>query len=442
MNNTNDDKKPKDIVEQSVEAVENATEQVVDTAHNAAVKTEKKLLHLASEFLKLEAAGGIILAIAALAALIVANSPLQGTYNYIFNEIDFRIGFSDIGSSFDMELKKPLILWINDGLMAVFFFLVGLEIKREIMHGELSSRDKALLPIFGALGGIALPAAIFWMLNNGSPENMQGWAIPAATDIAFALGVISLLGSRVPISLKILLTAIAIIDDIGAILIIAVFYSHGIQIVPLYFAMAALVGLFILNRRNITATAPYILLTIILWIAVLESGIHATLAGVVAALFIPLACKKDAKKTPLVTLEHGLHPWAAYGVLPIFAFANAGVSFQGISTDIFIHPVTLGIFLGLIFGKQIGVFSMIAFAHITGIARKPEGTSWLQIYAVSILCGVGFTMSLFIGGLAYQGTEMQVIVRSGVLTASIVASIAGYLILRLCTKKQMTKKEG
>ncbi len=388
------------------------------------------IMDMARNFFHMEAAGGILLVLAAALAMIVANTGLYPFYDHILNGVYFRIGFADnVGG--DLEIEKSLLLWINDGLMAVFFFLVGLEIKREVTDGGLSSPRQAALPVMGALGGMVVPALIFWAINRDSPETLSGWAIPAATDIAFALGVLALLGPRVPVALKILLTAIAVIDDIGAILIIALFYAHDIRILPLYFAAAALVVLFVLNRRNVVSTAPYILAALVLWIAVLESGVHATLAGVVAALFIPMHSKKHPEFSPAKHMEHALHPWVAFGVLPVFGFANAGVPLSGLGWDILTDPVMSGVAAGLFFGKQIGIFAFMAVAIFLGLGHKPEGTRWIQIYAVSVLCGIGFTMSLFIGGLAYENIEFQAGVRLGVIIGSLASALLGYLILYL-----------
>lgn len=402
---------------------------------------EETVINPIRDFLRLETAGGILLALAAIAALIVANTPLHDLYNYIFNEVDFRIGFSDLQTSFDMELKKPILLWINDGLMAIFFFLVGLEIKRDFVQGDLSKPDRFMLPAMAAIGGIVLPACIFWFFNHTTPENISGWAIPAATDIAFALGVLSLLGKRVPTSLKVLLTAIAVLDDIAAILIIAIFYSHDLHIVPLYYALAALVVLLMLNKNKVTNIAPYAITGLILWVAVLESGVHATVAGVIAALFIPTKGKTDDAPSPLVELEHNLHPWIAFGVLPLFAFANAGISFKGIGFEALYHPVTLGIILGLFLGKQLGIFAMFAIAHITKIAPKPGDVNWPQMYGLATLCGIGFTMSLFIGGLAYNHFDLQVYLRTGVLVGSLLSAILGVVILILSTPQKHSQQE-
>lgn len=385
-------------------------------------------LRRAAAFFKMEAAGGIVLMIAALLALIVANTGLYESYDYILNRVAFRIGFSG-SHGFDMALNKSLLLWINDGLMVIFFLLVGLEIKREIVAGELSSRAKALLPALAAVGGMAVPALVFWFFNHGNPEHIKGWAIPAATDIAFALAVLALAGSRLPGNLKVLLMAIAVIDDLGAILIIALFYGHGVVMGPLFFAAAALVGLILLNRRGVCHIAPYMLLGFILWLAMLQSGIHATLAGVITALCIPIV-RTGPVPCPCQTLEHRLHPWVAFGVLPLFAFANAGVPFTGMSLGDFLHPVTIGIAAGLFFGKQIGIFAVLVLASVTKLAVKPANTGWLQYYGVALLCGIGFTMSLFIGGLAYQGVDLQAHVRMGVLGGSVLSALAGYALLR------------
>ena len=388
------------------------------------------LLNATQRFFKMEASGGILLVIAAIIALVIANSPLYELYDYVLNHVKFKIGFTDLEHSFDLSVKKSVLHWINDGFMAVFFFLVGLEIKRELMTGELSSRSRALLPALAAVGGMIVPAFFYYFFNMDSPENVSGWAIPAATDIAFALGILALVGSRAPVRLKILLTAIAIIDDLGAIVIIALFYGDNPQLEPLYVAAACLMGLFVLNRFNICKTSPYVLIGIVLWIAVLKSGIHATLAGVMTAFFIPIASKTDAKIKPCETLEHGLHAWVAFGILPIFAFANAGVPFAGMGFHSFFDPVTLGIIAGLVLGKQLGIFSVLVLAIKTGISPRLGGVTWLQLYAVSVLCGIGFTMSLFIGGLAFDDLAHQASIRLGVLTGSTISAVIGYVILR------------
>jgi len=390
----------------------------------------RRIAKAANVFLHMEASGGILLGIAAIVAIIVANSPLYVYYDHILHEIYFRIGFDEIGGSFDFEVKKSLLHWINDGFMAIFFFLVGLEIKREVVSGELSTRSRALLPALAAVGGMIVPALFYWYVNKDTPENLAGWAIPAATDIAFALGVLSLLGTRAPVRLKILLTAIAVIDDLGAILIIAFFYTSNLEVEPLYFGAVALIGLLALNLKGVTRTAPYVILGVILWVAVLKSGVHATLAGVTAALFIPVVCRKDPTITPCKTLEHALHPWVAFIILPIFAFANAGVPFKGMGFHSLGDPTTLGIILGLVMGKQIGIFSALFLAVKTGLSPMPTGTRWIHLYAVSALCGIGFTMSLFIGGLAFEDLQHQASIRLGVLVASVVSAVIGFVILR------------
>ena len=375
------------------------------------------------EFLRLEAAGGIVLIIAAAAALIFANSPLGAHYVEFLN----IPGSVQVGA---LKIAKPLVLWVNDLWMAVLFFLVGLEIKRELLEGELSTRADLLLPAAAAVGGMAAPALIYVALNWGDPHNLDGWAIPAATDIAFALGILALLGSRVPLSLKVLVTAIAIIDDLGAIVVIAMFYTANLSLLSLGIGAAAVIGLVLLNRFRVTHIAAYLIVGGILWICVLKSGVHATLAGVLTAFAIPLRVEDAHGHSPLKHLEHILHPWVAFMVLPMFAFANAGIAFDGISLASFAAPVTLGIALGLILGKQIGVFLPLWLCIRFGIAGMPSGASWRQLYAVSILCGIGFTMSLFIGGLAFEAPDFQAPVRLGVLGGSLVCAVLGYLLLR------------
>jgi NhaA family Na+:H+ antiporter len=382
------------------------------------------------EFLRLESAGGILLMIATAAALIFANTGAQGLYQaFLGTPVEIRIG--------GFMLGKPLILWINDGLMAVFFFLVGLEIKREVMEGELSNPAQLTLPALAALGGMAAPAAIFWLFNRHDPVALRGWAIPAATDIAFALGVLALLGRRVPQSLKVFLLTLAILDDLGAIIIIALFYTADLAPVSLVVAGGALVVLAILNARRVTAIPPYILVGIVLWVAVLKSGVHATLAGVALALFIPIRPTEPGGKSPLRTLEHDLHPAVAYAILPLFAFANAGVSFEGMSLRFALEPLPLGIEFGLVVGKVVGVFGMAALAIGTRIARMPEGAGWTSLLGVSMLCGIGFTMSLFITNLAFGEHAPQRAVGAviGVMIGSAVAAVLGYLLLRFTTAK-------
>jgi len=378
-----------------------------------------------AEFFKLEAAAGILLVAAAALALIVANSPLASWYGALLGTTaGVRIG--------GFAIEKAFTLWINDGLMAVFFLLVGLEIKRELLEGELSSRERAMLPAIAAIGGMAVPAAIYAALNVGIGENLNGWAIPSATDIAFSLGVLALLGSRAPVSLKVLLTAIAIFDDFGAIVVIAVFYTYELSFLSLALAAVALLVLFALNRAGVRNIAPYVVVGILLWVCVLKSGVHATLAGVALAAAIPLEADADGH-SPLKHMEHGLHPWVAYGVLPIFGFANAGVSFAGLSWSYLLNPITLGIGLGLFAGKQIGIFGTIWATDRLGVARIPPGVSWLQVYGMAALCGIGFTMSLFIGGLAWPYSDHDAAVRVGVLLGSIPSALFGYLLLRTTT---------
>ncbi len=375
------------------------------------------------EFLRFEAAGGIILILAAAIALILANSPLGVIYTQ-FLEVPVAV---QVGG---LEIAKPLLLWINDGLMAIFFFLVGLEIKREFLEGELSTPSQLALPALGAIGGLALPALIYIAINWGDLQALNGWAIPAATDIAFALGILALVGSRAPISLKILLTAIAIIDDLGAILIIAIFYTDSLSLTALYAAGFAVAGLAIVNRLNITRLAPYVLLGTVLWVCVLKSGVHATLAGVVAAFFVPLRQREDDRQSLLKHVEHNLHAWVAFGILPLFAFANAGVSFAGVGLHSFVEPVKLGISLGLFLGKQVGVFAMLWLCIRFSIAPMPKDANWTQLYGISLLCGIGFTMSLFVGSLAFEHSSFDAPIRLGVLTGSIVSAAIGYAVFR------------
>ena len=381
------------------------------------------------QFLKMEAAGGIVLVVAAALALLIANSA-YAPYYQAFLSLHAHIG----AGGFDID--KPLLLWINDGLMAIFFFLVGLEIKREFLEGELSSRDRALLPAVAALGGMVVPAGIYALINLGQGDNLNGWAIPAATDIAFALGVLALLGKRVPLSLKVLLTAIAIIDDLGAIVIIAVFYTADLSVISLVLAAAALGVLVIMNLAGVRRLAPYLIVGLILWTCVLKSGVHATLAGVALAMTVPLF-QKDGGSL-LKSCEHGLHSWVAFGVLPIFGFANAGVSFYGMTLDNFIEPVTLGIALGLFVGKQIGVFGALRLSVRAGISRMPEGAGWLHLYGVALLCGIGFTMSLFIGSLAWEHADHYTSIRLGVLTGSIASAVVGAVVLLLAGVRTRT----
>lgn len=382
------------------------------------------VLRAIREFVKMEASAGILLGLAAALALLWSNSPLRPFY-------DMLLGIPVVVQFGALQIAKPLLLWINDGLMVVFFLLVGLEIKREVAEGELSSLDKAALPVIAAVGGMAVPAAIYVAINWGDPATLNGWGIPTATDIAFALGVLMLLGNRVPASLKIFLLALAIIDDLGAIVIIAVWYTTDLSLVSLGIAAAALVALVWLNRRGTLAIAPYVLVGVVLWVAVLKSGVHATLAGVALAFAIPLKTGAGGGRSPLRHLEHALHPWVAYGILPMFALANSGVSLKGLSPADLFAPVPLGIMLGLLLGKQIGVMGFSWVAVRLGVARLPDGATWIQFYGVAVLTGIGFTMSLFIGTLAFDDPAYAPAVRIGVLTGSAIAAAFGYMLLRM-----------
>lgn len=379
-----------------------------------------------TSFFKLESASGIILMFAAVLAIILANSPLQSYYALLLDTpVEIRVGA--------FEIAKPLLLWINDGLMAVFFFLVGLELKRELIEGELSDVRNVILPGVGAVGGMAVPALIYIYFNFDDPIAMQGWAIPAATDIAFALGVLTLLGSRVPTSIKLFLTSLAIFDDIGAIIIIAIFYTAKISVTALIIAIVCIAVLGWLNRRNPDSTSLYIVVGTIMWAAMLKSGVHATLAGVILAMFIPLKSKSNPKYSPLKMMEKDLHSVVAFFVLPVFAFANAGINLAGVGVDSLLHSVPLGIALGLFFGKQIGVFGFCWFAIKLNMARLPGGVSWTSLYGVATLCGIGFTMSLFVGSLAFEETGINNMFdeRLGIILGSLLSGIAGYFILRI-----------
>jgi NhaA family Na+:H+ antiporter len=381
------------------------------------------------EFLRLETAGGMLLVGAAALALVLANGPLAPLYRGL---LDLPVQVS-VGS---LVLAKPLVLWINDGLMAVFFLLVGLEIKREVLEGELSRRDQVLLPAVAALGGFVVPAAIYLWVNRGDTAAMNGWAIPAATDIAFALGVLALLKGRVPLTLKVFVTALAIIDDLLAIGVIAIFYTGDLSLPALGLAALGVAGLVVLNRAGVTRIAPYVWIGAAIWVCVLKSGVHATLAGVIVALTIPLKGRDAHGRSPLRHLEHSLHPSVAFGILPVFAFANAGVSFAGFTPADLAAPVPLGIMLGLFLGKQLGVFGMSWLVIRLGLARLPEGTSWAMLYGAALVTGIGFTMSLFIGGLAFEhgGFDHAAAVRLGVLAGSLASALAGYAVLRVSAR--------
>ncbi len=374
------------------------------------------------DFFRLESSAGILLVLAAMVAIIVDNSPLAPYYDTLLTlPAGIRVG--------PVGLSKPLLLWVNDGLMAIFFLLVTLEIKREVLDGELSTKAQIMLPAVAAIGGMALPAAIFIGINRHDPVALAGWAVPTATDIAFALGVMSLLGSRVPTALKVLLTAIAIIDDLGAIVIIAIFYTAQLSVLSLALASAALIVLALLNRLRVVRLAPYLLVGLLLWVFVLKSGVHATLAGVAIGLAIPMAGKEGAAPGPLRHLEHILHPWVAYGILPLFAFANAGVSLGGFGWAALVDPLSIGVALALFAGKQIGVFGGLALALATRLAHRSRTTNWQGLYGMSLLTGIGFTMSLFIASLAFADPEHVNAVRLGILLGSFASGALGYLML-------------
>ncbi|NQW06922.1 MAG: Na+/H+ antiporter NhaA [Candidatus Pelagibacter sp.] len=379
-------------------------------------------------FFKLEAASGLVLLIAAIIALVISNSNFSELYFSTLEQYLF-IGINDFG------LKLSVHHWINDLLMAVFFFFVTLEIKREFIQGELSNLKKALLPIIGAVGGMMVPALVYVSINFGNTETLNGWAIPSATDIAFSLGILSLLGSRVPISLKIFLTALAIIDDLGAILIIAFFYSGDLSISYLSLILISYILLLILNKFGVKKFIPYLIIGALMWFFTYKSGIHATIAGVLLASTIPHRVK-DKDFSLLIKLEHAISPYVAFLIMPIFAFANAGVSVAGLSLSSLLEPVPLGILLGLFIGKQVGVMALSYLAVKLGAAQMPDNSSWLSLYGVSILTGVGFTMSLFVGNLAFAGSIHYMDgVKIGVLSGSLLSTIFGYFVLLYASKK-------
>lgn len=392
--------------------------------------------NLINRFLQLEAAGGLLLIAAALVALVINNSPLSHFYTGFLNvPVAVQIGA--------LEIAKPLLLWINDGLMALFFLLIGLEVKREVVDGHLSKPSQIILPATAAVGGMVVPALIYWFINRDNPASMAGWAIPTATDIAFALGVLALLGKRVPVSLKLFLMTLAIIDDLGAIIIIALFYSGTLSSLALMLAGACLVALLAMNRLGVVRLAPYLLVGLVLWVCVLKSGVHATLAGVALALCIPLRTLSKQQASPLLTLEHALHPWVAYAILPLFAFANAGVSLAGVTFESFTHPVPLGIAAGLLLGKMVGVFGLTWIAVKLRLAALPAGANWGQVMGVAILCGIGFTMSLFVGSLAFVpgSSDYAGMDRMGILTGSLFAALLGYAVTAMSSRKPDDLKE-
>jgi len=375
------------------------------------------------DFLRLEAAGGILLFLGALAAILCANSPLEMMYaGFLDTPVEVRVGA--------FHIAKPLLLWINDGLMSVFFLLVGLELKREMLEGRLSRPSQVALPALAAAGGMLVPGLIYAALNWGDPVDLRGWAIPTATDIAFAVGVLALLGARVPPGIKIFVLTLAILDDLGAILVIAFFYTDRIALDALGVAAVAAAALALLNRRGVVAIQPYLFVGLVMWAAVLKSGVHATLAGVALALFIPL--RVPLEEPPLRQLERELHAVVAFGILPLFAFANSGVSLHGVTLATLVEKAPAGIALGLVVGKLVGVFGATWLAIRLGVGQLPEGANWLHLLGAALLCGIGFTMSLFIATLAFQGEAAQLAVASrlGILSGSVVAGLGAYLVLR------------
>ncbi|MDB5705210.1 MAG: nhaA [Sphingomonas bacterium] len=380
------------------------------------------------DFLANEALGGVLLIAAAALAMVAANSPFASDYFHLLHVETGPVIAPAIG-------PMTVHLWVNDGLMALFFLLVGLEIKRELIDGELARPDRRRLPIVAAAAGMICPAIVYLAITAGAADLRSGWAIPAATDIAFAIGVLALLGPRVPASLKLFLTTVAIVDDMGAVAIIAVFYSHGLVLFALAGAAIVAVAMVAMNRLGVVRLWPYLLGFVLLWLLVLMSGVHATIAGVVAAMLIPV--RRDHRVSPLHRLEHALNPWVAYGVMPLFGFANAGVALTGLSPAIMVEPLVLGIALALFFGKQIGIYGSIRIAVRLGFARAPGGASWTQIYGVALLAGIGFTMSLFIGGLAFPGNAAVMdAVKIGVLAGSILSALTGFLVLRFAAPRK------
>jgi Na+:H+ antiporter, NhaA family len=372
---------------------------------------------------------GILLCLSALMAIVVANSPLHDMYVDVLDH-HFLV---QIGG---FVIDKPLLLWINDGLMAIFFLLIGLEVKRELVEGHLSSKEMAILPAIAAIGGVIVPALIYSFINWNDAIAIKGWAIPAATDIAFALGVMMVLGSRVPASLKVCLVTIAVIDDLIAVLVIAIFYTSEISVTYLAYAGIGLALLVLLNIKNVTNLTPYLLVGLVVWACVLKSGLHPTLAGVALGLLIPIKIKNKHHEKPLMVMEHALHSWVNLAILPIFAFANAGISFAGVTLQTFLQPITMGIILGLFLGKQVGIMLITKIATLLGLCQLPKGITWNQFYGMALLTGIGFTMSLFIGNLAFVGEEYAVEVRLGVITGSLLSAITGMMILISASKSK------
>ncbi|MEZ8193914.1 MULTISPECIES: Na+/H+ antiporter NhaA [Vibrio] len=374
------------------------------------------------DFFKMESAGGILLVIAAAIAMMIANTSFNGVYQEFLHTYVFGMSISH---------------WINDGLMAIFFFLIGLEVKRELLEGALKSKETAIFPAIAAVGGMLAPALIYVLFNSGDPQAMQGWAIPAATDIAFALGIMALLGKRVPVSLKVFLLALAIIDDLGVVVIIALFYSGDLSTIALTIGFAMTGVLFMLNAKHVTKISIYLVVGFILWVSVLKSGVHATLAGVVLGFAIPLK-GNEGERSPLKHLEHALHPYVAFAILPLFAFANAGISLEGVSMDGLTSMLPLGIALGLLVGKPLGIFTFSWIAVKAGVAKLPEGINFVHIFAVSVLCGIGFTMSIFISSLAFGSVsaDFDTYARLGILMGSTTAAVLGYALLSLSLPKK------
>ena len=385
-----------------------------------------------TKFLEQESAGGILLVVAAILAIILNNTPFSQFYAMLLDtQVMVKVGA--------LEVDKPLLLWVNDGLMAVFFLLVGLELKREFLEGELSDIRSIALPGLGAIGGMAVPAAVYLYFNFDNPDTVNGWAIPAATDIAFALGVLSLLGSRVPITVKVFLTSLAIFDDIGAIVIIALFYTSKISLTALIVSGFCIIALYFLNRRGVFEKSLYILFGLIMWVSLLKSGVHATLAGVILAMFIPIKCEREPNISPLKTLEHDLHSAVAFFILPVFAFCNSGISFFGIGMDDITHPMPLGIILGLFVGKQVGIFGLCWLGIKLGLAKLPEGMNIPVLYGTAALCGIGYTMSLFIGSLAFENSGINNMLdeRIGIIIGSVLSGLLGYIILSMSLKNKI-----
>lgn len=382
-------------------------------------------------FISLEAFSGLLLLFALLLALIINNTPLEHVYEGLVNlRIHVRIGY--------LIIEKPFVLWLNDGLMAIFFLLLSLEMKREIVEGELSSLAQIRLPLFGAIGGIVVPALIYWLFNHNSPTAIQGWPIPITTDIAFVLGVIALLGKSVPRSLRVTMVALSIVDDVLAIAIIAIVYTGQLSELSLSIGGMGLVGLFVLNRCRVEQLTPYMILGIIIWIAVLKSGIHATLAGVLIGLFIPMKGRKRPGFSPLKNMEHKLHPWVAYLILPLFVFCNGGLPFADMSLNQFCDPIALGIIGGLVIGKCAGVFLFSAICTYLGWSKMPTGANYWHLLGFSALTGIGFTMSLFLSSLAFTGTPYEDIAKQSILFASLISCLLAVLVFRISRTREMS----